>query len=81
MFLFSPSLSLVPTLSFDPKERKGSLSLALSFSLQAAEREAEDIPGHMGFCGGALMTEWDAIHSYCMKLGVYSFDVYTLIHR
>ena len=51
------SLSLVPTLSFDPAgKEKGLLSLAVSFLLQAAEREAEDIPGHMGPRGGALMT-------------------------
>lgn len=36
----------------------------MSFSLQAAEREAEDITGHMGPRGGALMTGWDAIPSY-----------------
>lgn len=64
MFPLSRFLSLVPTL-FDPKRKEwGLLSLAISFSLQAAEREAEDIPGHMGSCGGALMTEWDAIPCY-----------------
>lgn len=60
-----PSLSLVPTLFFWPqKEIKGSVSLAVSFSLQAAEREAEDIAGHMGPRSGALMTEWDSIPCY-----------------
>lgn len=46
------------------KERKGSLSRSVSFLLQAAEREAEDIIGHVGPCGGALMTGWDAIPCY-----------------
>lgn len=51
------SLSFVPTLSFDPEgKEKGLLSLAVSFLLQAAEREAKDIPGHMAPRGGALMT-------------------------
>lgn len=48
------------TFFWPQKERKGSLWLAVSFKLQAAEREAEDITGHMGPCGEALMTEWDA---------------------
>lgn len=64
MFAFSNSLSLVPTLSFDPKRKERGLCLDVSFSLQAAEREDEDITGHMGPCGGALTTEWDAIPCY-----------------
>lgn len=52
------------TFFWPQKERKGSLSLDVSFSLQAAEREAEDITGHMGPCGGALMTKWDATPCY-----------------
>lgn len=62
--LLSLFVSCSHTFFWPQKERKGSLSLALSFSIQAAEREAEDILGHMGLCGGALMTEWDAIPSY-----------------
>lgn len=68
-------------LSFWPqKERKGSLSRAVSFSFRAAEKEAEDLTRHAGPCGGALMAEWDAIP--CYGVGVNSFDYtdYPLIH-
>lgn len=70
MFLFSSSLSFVPTLSFDPKkkerkkERKGSLFLFFSFSPQAAEKESEDITDQMSPCGGALMKKLDEIPCY-----------------
>jgi len=47
------------TLFWPQKERKGSVSRAVAFLLQAAEREAEDIAGHMGPCVGALMTRGD----------------------
>lgn len=58
----SRSLSLVPTLSVWPhKERKGSLFVRVPVSLRAAEREAEDIAGHTGPCGGAVTVKWDAI--------------------
>lgn len=64
----SLSLSLVPTLVFDPiRKEKGALSVSLSitrFPPLAAEREAEAIERHMGPCGEALMTMWDAIPCY-----------------
>lgn len=60
----SPLCLLFPHFLWPQKEIKGSLSLAFSFLLQAAEREAEDITGHMDPCGGALMTKWDAIPCY-----------------
>lgn len=63
-----PSLTLCllfPHFLLTPKGNKGvSVSSRFVFSLQAAEREAEDITGHMGPCGGALMTKWDAIPCY-----------------
>lgn len=62
--LLSLFVSCSHTFFWPQRERKGSLSLALSFSFQAAEREAEDTTGHMGPCGGALMDEWDAIPCY-----------------
>lgn len=61
----SHALSLVPTLSYDTERKERGLCLSIVwFPLWAAEREAEDIAGHMGLCGGDLMTEWEAIPCY-----------------
>lgn len=75
---FSPFLSvcvLFPHFLLTPKgKEKGSLSHKIfGFSLQAAEREAEHITGHMGPCGGALMTGWEG-KSLLWSLGVNSCD-------
>lgn len=66
------------TFFWPQKEIKGSLSQAVWFSLQAAEREAEDITGYMGPCGGALMTELDAIPCY---VNTFDYVDYTHMHR
>lgn len=56
---------LFPHFLLTPKGKKRvCVSRRFSLAPSSWEKEAEDMAGHMGPCGGALMIEWEAIPCY-----------------